>query len=103
MPQTIPQEYYLILSAVLFFIGVAGVLIRRNAIIVFMSIELMLNSVNLTLVTFSSFLGDSTGQMLVFVVIAVAAAEAAVGLAIVIALFRNKATVYIDKINIMKW
>jgi NADH-quinone oxidoreductase subunit K len=103
MSQTIPQEYYLILSAVLFTIGVAGVLIRRNAIIVFMSIELMLNSVNLTLVTFSSYLGDATGQMLVFFVMTVAAAEAAVGLAIVIALFRNKASVQIDKINIMKW
>jgi NADH-quinone oxidoreductase subunit K len=101
--QSIPQEYYLILSAVLFIIGVTGVLIRRNAIIVFMSIELMLNSVNLTLVTFSSYLGDSNGQMLVFFVMAVAAAEAAVGLAIIIALFRNKNTVHLDQINIMKW
>lgn len=96
-------SYYLTLSAILFTIGVAGVLTRRNAIIVFMCIELMLNSVNLTLVAFSSFLGDATGQMLVFFVIAVAAAEAAVGLAIVIALFRNKQTVNIDEINIMKW
>jgi NADH-quinone oxidoreductase subunit K len=103
MMQSIPQEYYLILSAVLFIIGVTGVLIRRNAIIVFMSIELMLNSVNLTLVTFSSYLGDSNGQMLVFFVMAVAAAEAAVGLAIIIALFRNKNTVHLDQINIMKW
>lgn len=94
---------YLGLSAVLFAIGVAGVLIRRNAIIVFMCIELMLNSVNLTLIAFSSFLGDITGQVLVFFVMAVAAAEAAVGLAIVISLFRNKQTVNIDEINILKW
>lgn len=94
---------YLILSAILFMIGVVGVLVRRNAIIVFMSIELMLNSVNLTLVAFSAYLGDTTGQMLVFFVMTVAAAEAAVGLAIVIALFRNKQTVNIDDINILKW
>lgn len=99
----ISQEYYLLLSAILFIIGVTGVLTRRNAIIVFMSIELMLNAVNLTLVTFSSFLGDPGGQMLVFFVMAVAAAEASVGLAIIIALFRNKQTVQIDEVNIMKW
>ena len=99
----VPEEYYLVISAVLFSIGVVGVLTRRNVIIIFMSVELMLNSVNLTLVTFSSFLGDPTGQMLVFFVMAVAAAEAAVGLAIVIALFRNKQTVHINEINIMKW
>jgi NADH-quinone oxidoreductase subunit K len=94
---------YLGLSAVLFAIGVGGVLLRRNAIIVFMCIELMLNSVNLSLIAFSSYLGDMTGQVLVFFVMAVAAAEAAVGLAIVIALFRNKQTVNIDEINILKW
>ena len=96
-------EYYLVLSAALFTTGVIGVLIRRNAIIVFMSIELMLNSANLTLITFSSYLGNSIGQLFVFFVMAVAAAEAAVGLAIIIALFRNKLTVNIDKINIFKW
>jgi len=96
-------EYYLVLSAALFTTGVVGVLIRRNAIIVFMSIELMLNSANLTLITFSSYLGNSIGQLFVFFVMAVAAAEAAVGLAIIIALFRNKLTVNIDKINIFKW
>jgi NADH-quinone oxidoreductase subunit K len=96
-------EYYLILSAALFTTGVVGVLIRRNAIIVFMSIELMLNSANLTLITFSSYLGNSIGQLFVFFVMAVAAAEAAVGLAIIIALFRNKLTVNIDEINIFKW
>lgn len=96
-------QLYLILSAIIFIIGMVGVLTRRNAIIVFMSIELMLNSVNLTLVAFSAYLGDTTGQMLVFFVMTVAAAEAAVGLAIVIALFRNKQTVNIDDINILKW
>ena len=101
--QGIPLSYFLTLSAMLFVTGVAGVLTRRNAIIVFMCIELMLNSVNLTLVAFSSYLGNSTGQILVFFVIAVAAAEAAVGLAIIIALFRNKQTVNIDEINIRKW
>ncbi len=99
----VPLLYYLALGALLFVIGVVGVLTRRNAIIVLMSIELMLNSVNLSFVAFSSFLGDPTGQILVFFVMAVAAAEAAVGLAIVIALFRNKQTVNIDEINIMKW
>ncbi len=94
---------YLGLSAMLFAIGVVGVLVRRNVIILFMCIELMLNSVNLTLAALSSYLGDQTGQVLVFFVMAVAAAEAAVGLAIVIALFRNKQTVNIDEINILKW
>lgn len=96
-------EYYLILSAFMFLTGVAGVLTRRNAIIVFMSIELMLNSANLTLVAFSSYLGNSIGQLFVFFVMTVAAAEAAVGLAIIIAIFRNKLTVNIDEINILKW
>ena len=103
MVMNIPIEYYLILSAFMFIVGVAGVLTRRNAIIVFMSVELMLNSANLTLVTFSSFLGNSIGQLFVFFVMTVAAAEAAVGLAIIIALFRNKLTVNIDEVNIMKW
>ena len=94
---------HLTLSLLLFTIGAAGVLVRRNAIVVFMCIELMLNSVNVTLVAFSSFLGNLTGQILVFFVMAVAAAEAAIGLAIVIALFRNKQTVNIDEINILKW
>ncbi len=99
----VPVQSYLILSAILFMIGAAGVLARRNAIIVFMSIELMLNSVNLSLVAFSMHLGNSTGQMLVFFVMIVAAAEAAIGLAIVIALFRQKKTVNLDEINILKW
>jgi len=99
----VPIEFYLTLSAFMFIVGVAGVLTRRNAIVVFMSIELMLNSANLTLVTFSSFLGNSIGQLFVFFVMTVAAAEAAVGLAIIIALFRNKQTINIDEINILKW
>ena len=99
----IPIEWYLILSALLFVIGVAGVLTRRNAIVIFMCIELMLNSVNLTFVAFSSYLGSAAGQIIVFFVMAVAAAEAAVGLAIVLALFRNKQTVNINEVNILKW
>ncbi len=100
---SVPIEYYLILSAFMFIVGVAGVLTRRNAIVVFMSVELMLNSANLSLITFSSFMGNPVGQLFVFFVMTVAAAEAAVGLAIIIALFRNKQTVNIDEINILKW
>ncbi len=100
---SVPIDYYLILSAFMFIVGVAGVLTRRNAIVVFMSVELMLNSANLTLITFSSFMGNPVGQLFVFFVMTVAAAEAAVGLAIIIALFRNKQTVNIDEINILKW
>jgi NADH-quinone oxidoreductase subunit K len=96
-------NYYLIVSAILFCTGVTGVLVRRNAIIIFMCIELMLNAINLTLVAFSSYLGNVNGQIFVFIVMTVAAAEAAVGLAIVIALFRNKESVNIDEINILKW
>jgi NADH-quinone oxidoreductase subunit K len=99
----IPIEYYLILSAFMFSVGIIGVLTRRNAIVVFMSIELMLNSANLTLITYSSYLGDVAGQLFVFFVMSVAAAEAAVGLAIIIAIYRNKLTVNIDEINILKW
>lgn len=87
----------------MFSTGVVGVLIRRNAIVLFMSIELMLNSANLTFVAFASFLGDSAGQVFIFFVMTVAAAEAAVGLAIIIALFRNKVTLDAEKINLLKW
>jgi NADH-quinone oxidoreductase subunit K len=100
---SIPLEYYLVLSAFMFVTGVAGVLTRRNAIVVFMSIELMPNSANLSMVAFSSFMGNSAGQLFVFFVMTVAAAEAAVGLAIIIALFRNKLTMNIDEVNILKW
>jgi NADH-quinone oxidoreductase subunit K len=99
----IPISFYLALSAVLFTIGMVGVLTRRNVIIVFMCIELMLNSVNLTLVAFSAYHGNPTGQILVFFVMAVAAAEASVGLAIIITLFRNTKQINIDEFNIMKW
>lgn len=103
MLTSIPLEYYLSVSAVLFVLGMIGVLTRRNAIIIFMSIEMMLNAVNLTLVSFSAYMGDITGQIFVFFVMTVAAAEAAIGLAIILALFRNKQTVYVDEVNIMKW
>jgi NADH-quinone oxidoreductase subunit K len=103
MLQSIPLEYYLIISALLFSIGTIGVLTRRNAIIIFMSIEIMLNSVNLTLIAFSSFFGESSGQVFVFFVMSVAAAEAAIGLAIILALFRSKKTVYVDEVNLLKW
>jgi NADH-quinone oxidoreductase subunit K len=99
----VPLSHYLSVSAILFTIGTMGVLFRRNAIIVFMCVELMLNAVNLTLIAFSQFLGDSTGQILVFFVMTVAAAEAAVGLAIIIAVFRNKKTVDVSRVNILKW
>jgi len=99
----IPISYYLFLSGILFTIGVVGVLTRRNAIVVFMSIELMLNAVNLTLVAFSKQLNSLDGQVFVFFVMVVAAAEVAVGLALIVAIFRLKHTVSIDKINIMKW
>lgn len=99
----IQLDYFLLLSAFMFIVGTIGVLTRRNAIVVFMSIELMLNSANLTFVAYSSFFGDVVGQLFVFFVMAVAAAEVAVGLAIIIAIFRNKLTVNIDEINILKW
>lgn len=95
--------WYLSLSAVLFTLGVIGVMLRRNAIVVFMSIELMLNSVNLSLVAFSQAMGDTAGQILVFFVMSVAAAEAAVGLAIVIALFRKKVSVDLTEFNLFKY
>ena len=98
----VPLFWYLALSAVLFTIGVAGVLIQRNAIVLFMCIELMLNSVNLTLVAFSRYLGDVTGQLFVFIVMVVAAAEAAVGLAIIIALFRTRETLNVDEADLLK-
>ncbi len=100
---TVPLDGYLMLGAALFTIGVLGVLFRRNVIVILMSVELMLNAVNLTLVALSQFMGDVQGQVLVFLVISVAAAEAAIGLAIVIAIFRNKLTVDITKINLFKY
>jgi NADH-quinone oxidoreductase subunit K len=99
----LPLEYYLLLSAVVFAIGVLGVLIRRNLIVVLMSIELMLNAVNLTFIAFSRFLGSTTGQVMVFFVMAVAAAEAVVGLAIIIAVFRHRETLDPQELQQLKW
>jgi len=96
-------EWYLALGALLFTIGVIGVLIRRNAIVIFMCVELMLNGVNITLIAFSSYYGDITGQIFVLFVLAVAAAEAVVGLAIIIAIFRNNLSVDIGDINLLRW
>ncbi len=98
----IPLSWYLALSAVLFTIGAAGVIIKRNAISMFMCIELMLNAVNLTFVAFSSHFNDVTGQLFVFIVMAVAASEAAVGLGIIIAIFRNRESLDVDEANILK-
>lgn len=95
-------NHYLLLSAILFSIGVVGVLLRRNVIMIFMCIELMLNAVNLTFVAFSRYLNNLDGHLFVLMVMTVAAAEAAVGLAIVIAIFRNKPTVNVDEINLLK-
>ena len=93
----------MILSAALFMIGVAGVMLRRNIIVIFMSIELILNAVNINLVAFSYQLQDGAGQVFAIFVIAVAAAEAAVGLGIILAFYRNKETINIDEMNLMRW
>jgi len=98
----VPLSWYMLLSIVIFTIGVFGFLSRRNIIIMFMSIELMLNAVNINLISLSHYLQDLRGQILAFFVIAVAAAEAAIGLAIVIALFRNKATAHVDEVKEMR-
>jgi NADH-quinone oxidoreductase subunit K len=100
---TIPVEHYLWLAGVLFSIGVLGVLYRRNAIIIFMCIELMLNAVNLVMVAFSTFYQDAAGQVFVFFIMAVAAAEVAVGLAILIMMYRNVKTTDINILNKLKW
>lgn len=94
---------YLILSAILFAIGTIGVLTRRNAIIIFMCVELMLNAVNLTFIAFSRYLGNLDGQVFVFFVMTVAAAEAAVGLALMIAFFKNRESIDVEDMNMMKW
>ena len=99
----ITSTHYLLLSAALFMIGVFGVLTRRNIIIIFMSIELILNAVNVNLMAFSLHWGNSAGQVFAIFVIAVAVAEAAVGLGIIVAFYRNKETVNIDEMNLMKW
>lgn len=96
-------HHYLVLSAILFSLGTVGVLTRRNAIVIFMSIELMLNAVNLSFIALSRHLGNMDGQVFVFFVMAVAAAEAAVGLALMIAFFRNRQSIDVDDINLLKW
>jgi NADH-quinone oxidoreductase subunit K len=99
----VPLDYYLILSAIIFAIGVTGVLIRRNLIILLMSIELMLNAVNLTFIAFSNSLGSMDGQVIVFFVMAVAAAEAVVGLAIIISVFRHRQSLDPQEMQLLKW
>lgn len=102
LPAVVPMSWYLILSAIVFVIGVIGVLIRRNALIIFMSVELMLNAANLAFVTFARYLDSLDGQVFVFFVMTVAAAEVAIGLAIIVNVFRLKETVYVDEINLLK-
>ena len=99
----VPMSYFVGLSAVLFAIGVAGVLLGRNTIVIFMSIEIMLNAVNLAFVALGRRLGSMDGQVIVFFVMTVAAAEAAVGLAIIVSVFRNRETVNADELNLMRW
>ena len=99
----VPLDYYLILSAIIFAIGVTGVLIRRNLIVVLMSIELMLNAVNLTFIAFSNSLGSMDGQVIVFFVMAVAAAEAVVGLAMIISVFRHRQSLDPQEMQLLKW
>jgi len=99
----VPTSYHLILSGVLFTIGVTGVLLRRNIIVIFMAIELMLNAVNLSFVALARHFGGMDGQIIVFFVMAVAAAEVAVGLAIILLVFRGKQTVHADELNLMRW
>ena len=99
----VPLSHYLTLGAIMFFIGVWGVLTRRNAVIILLSIELMFNAVNITVVAFSRFLDQFTGQIFAIFVITVAAAEAAVGLAIVICIYRNIHNINVDDINLLKW
>ena len=94
---------YLIVSAILFSIGTIGVLTRKNVIVIFMCIELMLNAVNLTFVAFSRHLGNLDGQVFVFFIMTVAAAEAAVGLALIITFFNNKESIDVEDVNLMKW
>ncbi|MCX6274719.1 MAG: NADH-quinone oxidoreductase subunit NuoK [Bacteroidetes bacterium] len=101
--QQIPLNYYILLSAMLFSIGVMGVMFRRNAIVIFMCVELMLNAVNLLLVAFSAYHGDSSGQVFVFFIMAVAAAEVAVGLAILMMIYRNTGTTDVNFLSKLKW
>jgi NADH-quinone oxidoreductase subunit K len=99
---SVPLNYYLILSAILFTIGVTGVLIKRNPIIIFMCVELMLNAVNLTFVAFSRYHQDMSGQLIVIFVLAVAAAEVSVGLGIIVSIFRARVSINIDEMDVMR-
>ena len=99
----VPVTYYLALSIALFTLGVIGVIIRRNAIVIFMSIEMMLNSVNLAFIGFADYFKAVDGQMFVFFVLTVVAAEVAVGLALIVAIYRNRGSIYVDDLNILKW
>ncbi len=101
-PSAIPVEYFVVLSAILFIMGVLGVLVRRNAIMIFMSVELMLNAANLALVAFARQWGEIGGQLIVFFVITVAAAEVAVGLALIVAIFKSKKTIDFDELHAME-
>ncbi|MDB4999744.1 MAG: NADH-quinone oxidoreductase subunit [Mucilaginibacter sp.] len=101
--QEVPLNHSILLSAIIFSIGVMGVLLRRNAIVIFMSVELMLNSVNLLLTAFSVYRGDAAGQVFVFFIMALAAAEVAVGLAIIVMIYRNTNSVDINVLNRLKW
>jgi NADH-quinone oxidoreductase subunit K len=98
----VPLAWYLILSAMLFAVGVVGVLVKRNPIVIFMSVELMLNAVNLTFIAFGRYLGNSGGQMFAIFVMAVAAAEVAVGLGILISIFRSRENINVDEVNVMR-
>jgi NADH-quinone oxidoreductase subunit K len=100
---TVPISWYFILAVLLFVIGTIGALTRRNGITIFLSIELMLNSVNLILVAYSRLLEEQTGQLVALFVMAVAAAEAAVGLALFIAIFRHRRTIDVNRLNLMRW
>jgi NADH-quinone oxidoreductase subunit K len=99
----VPTTYYIALSAILFSIGIVGVLVRRNAIVIFLCIELMLNAANLAFVAFARQRGSIDGQVIVFFVMTVAAAEAAVGLAIIIAVFRHRQTINADELRLLRW
>jgi len=101
--QGVPLNHYILFCTIIFCIGVIGVLIRRNAIVIFMSVELMLNAVNLLLVAFSAYKGDASGQVFVFFVMALAAAEVAVGLAIIVMIYRNTNSTDINVLNRLKW
>ncbi len=101
--QAIPLHHYVLFSTALFVIGIVGVLLRRNALIIFMSVELMLNAVNLLFISFSSYRSDPSGQVFVFFIMAVAAAEVAVGLAIIVMIYRNLRSVDVNVLNRLKW